>query len=86
MIGFVGPLTVSECGFPDFELIGVCEPHRGRGIGRALFHLCLQNFKQRGARLFELMTGPTNPAQKLYLDAGMSIVSIFVCLEKHLDD
>ena len=53
-------------------------------MGKALFYLCLEHFRQRGATLFELMTAPTNPAQKLYLDAGMRLVCVLVCHEKRL--
>ena len=84
VLGFVGPLTISGCGIPDFDLIAVTASERGRGVGKALFYLCLEHFRQRGARLFELMTAPTNPAQKLYLDAGMRLVCVLVCHEKRL--
>jgi GNAT superfamily N-acetyltransferase len=82
--GFVGPLTISGCGVPDFDLIAVTASERGRGVGKALFYLCLEDFRQRGATLFELMTAPTNPAQKLYLDAGMRLICVLVCHEKRL--
>lgn len=84
VVGFVGPLTVSKCGFADFAFIGVSETYRGRGIGKALFYLCLDNFQERGARAFELVTDSTNPAQKLYLDAGMRLVTVLLHLEKRL--
>ncbi len=84
VLGFVGPLTISGCGIPDFDLIAVTASERGRGVGKALFYLCLEHFRQRGATLFELMTAPTNPAQKLYLDAGMRLVCVLVCHEKRL--
>jgi GNAT superfamily N-acetyltransferase len=86
VLGLVGRLIVSGCGYPDFDLIAVSGPHRGRGIGKALFHICLENFQRRGGRIFELMTSPTNPAQKLYLDAGMRVVTTLVCLEKRLSE
>ena len=84
VLGFVGPLTISGCGIPDFDLIAVTASERGRGVGKALFYLCLEHFRQRGATLFELMTAPTNPAQKLYLDAGMRLLCVLVCHEKRL--
>ena len=84
VVGFVGPLSVSPCGVPDFDFIAVLEPCRRRGIGKALFHLALQDFRRREGTTFELMTAPANPAQKLYLDAGLRIVTTLVCLEKHL--
>ena len=82
--GFVGPLKVSVCGFADFCLIAGTAAQRGRGIGKSLYYLALHNFRQRGARIFELMTAPTNPAQKLYLDAGMQMVAVLVCHAKKL--
>ena len=84
VLGFVGPVMVSPCGFADFDFIGVTPEERGRGIGTSLFHLCLQQFKDREARLFELITSVTNPAQRLYLDAGLRLVAVLVCLEKPL--
>jgi ribosomal protein S18 acetylase RimI-like enzyme len=84
VVGFVGPLTVTGCGFADFCLIAVAEAERGRGIGKALYYLALSNFRERGACMLELMTGTTNPAQKLYLDAGMHMVGLLVCHDKRL--
>ena len=84
VVGFVGPLTVTPCGIPEFQLIAVLENERGRGMGKALFSLAMEHFAEHGATVMELMTGTDNPAQKLYFDAGFTHQRTFACMAKPL--
>lgn len=84
VLGFVGPLSVSPSGVPDFDFIAVSRRARGKGIGTALFTLALEHFARSGARVMELMTDPDNPAQKVYFRAGFGSQRVFACMVKDL--
>ena len=84
VIGFVGPLTVTGCGIPEFQMIAVAKSARRRGIGNALFSLSVQHFAERGATVMELMTDTDNPAQRIYFQAGFTDQTFFACFEKDL--
>jgi len=84
VVGFIGPLWVTPCGVPDFELIAVLERERGKGIGKALFALAMELAVQNGAKVMELMTGLDNPAQKIYFAAGFASQHVFACFSKDL--
>ena len=84
VVGFVGPLTVTPCGIPEFQLIAVLENRRGRGMGKALFSLAMEHFAERGATVMELMTDTDNPAQKVYFQAGFTHQRTFACMAKPL--
>lgn len=86
VLGFVGPLTVTPCGMPEFQMIAVRDRECGRGIGSVLFALAMQFFADHGATHMELMTGLDNPAQRIYFRTGFRTQRVFACLNRALAD
>ncbi|MFH0965282.1 MAG: GNAT family N-acetyltransferase [Planctomycetota bacterium] len=84
--GFVGAMWVTRCGIADFDLIAVASEERGKGIGTALFSLAVEHFAREGATVLELMTEPTNAAQKIYFEAGFRHPCFFASFQKELWD
>ena len=57
----------------EFRLLGVSDLARGKGIGRALVHACLDRARARGARAMVLTTQPTmRAAHRVYEDLGFT--------------
>ena len=87
VIGFTGPISVSEEGRGGFTGIGTHPEYRRRKIGKILFNLLCQEFKKRGADYIPLFTGLDNPAQEIYFSAGFKVKSLFdYNLIKHLSE
>jgi len=84
VVGFVGRLWVTPCDVADFDFITVDPAERGQGVGKALFCLAMEHFARQGVQVMELMTGPDNPAQKIYLHAGFDTHTYVACFEKDL--
>ena len=64
------------------ELLVVTGARRGEGIGRRLVETALRVFRDAGCAEASVSTGAENePAQKLYVDAGLTEASVL--LEKH---
>lgn len=83
-VGFAGPIRRQESGRGYFTGIGVNKEHEGHGLGTILFFLLCQEEKKVGARYMSLYTGKTNPAAKIYLQAGFHIVEEFAVMRKEL--
>ena len=71
IVGFTGPVDLPRSGRGWFT--GICtDPAYGRrGIATVLFNLLMAAFAAEGAQFSTLFTGQDNPAQKVYLAAGM---------------
>jgi ribosomal protein S18 acetylase RimI-like enzyme len=65
--GFVGP------DIPEVSM-GVSEAHRGRGIGSALLDAVIAQARSRGCPALSLSVAAGNPASRLYLRAGFTVV------------
>ena len=73
VIGFAGPIRVSDGGVGGFTGIGTHPDFRRRKIGMVLFNLRCAEFKERGATRNTLHTGLHNPAQEIYLGSGYRV-------------
>lgn len=68
-----------------FGPFGVAENQRGKGLGKILLHLTLEEMRQQGLHgAWFLWTGEETPAGKLYLQAGFDITRTFDILTKPL--
>lgn len=83
-VGFAGPIRRQESGRGYFTGIGVNKEHEGHGLGTILFFLLCQEEKKVGAQYMSLYTGNTNPAMKIYLQAGFRVVEEFAVMRKEL--
>ncbi len=83
-VGFAGPIRRQESGRGYFTGIGVNKEHEGYGLGTILFFLLCQEEKKVGAQYMSLYTGNTNPAARIYLQAGFHIVEEFAVMRKGL--
>lgn len=83
-VGFAGPIRRQESGRGYFTGIGVNKEHEGHGLGTILFFLLCQEEKKVEAGYMSLYTGKTNPAAKIYLQAGFHIVEEFAVMRKAL--
>jgi ribosomal protein S18 acetylase RimI-like enzyme len=83
-VGFAGPIRRQESGRGYFTGIGVNKEHEGHGLGTILFFLLCKEEKKVGAGYMSLYTGKTNPAAKIYLQAGFHIVEEFAVMRKEL--
>jgi ribosomal protein S18 acetylase RimI-like enzyme len=73
VVGFAGPIRVSDGGVGGFTGIGTHPDFRRRKIGMVLFNLMCAEFKKRGATRSTLHTGLNNPAQEIYLGSGYRV-------------
>lgn len=83
-VGFAGPISRQESGRGYFAGIGVNKEHEGHGLGTVLFYKLCQEEKSVGAEYMSLYTGETNPAGKIYLQAGFQTVQKFAVMRKPL--
>lgn len=83
-VGFAGPISRQESGRGYFTGIGVNKEHEGHGLGTILFYKLCQEEEKVGAQYMSLYTGATNPAAKIYLQAGFTIVEEFAIMRKIL--
>ncbi len=83
-VGFAGPIRRQESGRGYFTGIGVNKEHEGHGLGTILFYKLCEEEKKAGADYMSLYTGATNPAAKIYLQAGFKIVEEFAVMRKEL--
>lgn len=83
-VGFAGPISRQESGRGYFTGIGVNKEHEGHGLGTILFYKLCREEKNAGARYMSLYTGATNPAARIYLQAGFQIVEEFAVMRKIL--
>ncbi|MBU1020841.1 MAG: GNAT family N-acetyltransferase [Firmicutes bacterium] len=86
VIGFTGPLKVTEDNRGFFAGIGVLERYRGRKIGTYLFHKLCESLQEMNARYMTLYTGRNNPAKNIYMGAGFTVVTSFVTLKKSVKE
>lgn len=85
IVGFTGPVAKQKSGRGWFT--GICtDPlYGGMGIASVLFNLLMSEFIAQGADFCTLFTGRDNPAQKIYLRAGLRIVARFAVMSVSLD-
>lgn len=84
VIGFAGPLKVTEDGRGWFGGIGLLPNYRGQKIGKYLFgNLCFK-LKDIGARYMTLFTGRDNVARYIYEATGFQVKAHFVTMKKEL--
>jgi ribosomal protein S18 acetylase RimI-like enzyme len=83
-VGFAGPISKQESGRGYFTGIGVNKEHEGHGLGTILFYLLCQEEEKVGAEYMSLYTGVTNPAAKIYVQAGFHTVEEFAIMRKML--
>ncbi len=84
IVAFAGPLHVQESGRGYFAGIGVHSSCRNLGLGSLMFHTLCAALKDMGAGYMTLFTGETNPAGRIYKQAGFSIVKTWADMEKAL--
>lgn len=82
--GFTGPIHPEPTGRGYFAGIGVSPRYEHHGLGKLLFYTLCQEEKEAGARYMSLFTGETNPARRIYLEAGFQIARTFGVLIKEL--
>lgn len=71
--------------FDRFGPFGVAAGQRGKGLGKALLHVTLDEMKRQGAHdAWFLWTGETSPAGQLYRSAGFTVTRRFTILQKAL--
>lgn len=85
VVGYTGPLTISEEGRGMFCGIGVHTEYRQHGIGKIIFATMCKCHSENGASFMSLFTGTTNPARKIYEGAGFGIVRTFADMRKVLN-
>ncbi len=85
IVGFTGPVDRQKSGRGWFT--GICtDPlYAGKGIASVLFNLLLKEFIAQRADFCTLFTGRDNPAQRLYLRAGLRIMAHFAVLSIPLE-
>ncbi len=85
IVGFTGPVDKQKSGRGWFT--GICtDPlYSGRGIASVLFNLLMKEFIAEGADFCTLFTGRDNPAQKVYLRAGLRIAARFAVMSVTLE-
>jgi len=85
IVGFTGPVDRQKSGRGWFT--GICtDPlYAGKGIASVLFNLLMQAFIEQGASFCTLFTGRDNPAQRVYLRAGLEIVAHFAVMSIPLE-
>jgi len=85
IVGFTGPVDLQKSGRGWFT--GICtDPlYAGRGIASVLFNLLMQEFIAEKARFCTLFTGRENPAQRVYLRAGLKPVARFAVMSAPLE-
>ncbi len=74
-------------GIPErFGPFGVDESQRGKGLGKVLLYLCLDQMRAKGLHnAWFLWTGETSPAGQLYKRCGFTITRRFDVMRKVLD-
>jgi ribosomal protein S18 acetylase RimI-like enzyme len=80
VMGFAGPLIISDDFrgvFSGIELVGDV---RGLGLGKILFFTLCKTFQQMGAKYMSLFTGRNNAARFIYLNAGFKIAESFALM------
>lgn len=83
-VGFAGPVIRQPSGRGYFTGIGIHPAHEGKGLGSILFFRLCQEFKDRGTPYMSLYTGKENPAIKIYIKAGFTVVREFAVMRKEL--
>lgn len=84
IVGFTGPVARQKSGRGWFTGICTDPQYSGKGIASVLFHLLLEAFIAQGADFCTLFTGRDNPAQRIYLRAGLRIVARFAVMSTPL--
>lgn len=84
VVGFAGPIIVEADGRAFFCGIGVHPEHEGQGLGSVLFFRMVEAFQAAGAHYITLFTGSTNPALRIYQQAGFTIEKQFSILRREL--
>lgn len=82
--GFTGPVYPEKTGRGYFAGIGVAPQYERHGLGTLLFYRLLEREKEAGAKYMSLFTGESNPAKRIYLDAGFRVVRTFGVMLKEL--
>ncbi|HIT33952.1 MAG TPA: GNAT family N-acetyltransferase [Candidatus Faecousia intestinigallinarum] len=82
--GFTGPIYPEATGRGYFAGIGVAPQFERHGLGSLLFYRLCRQEKAAGAKYMSLFTGEENPAQKIYLGAGFTIVRRFGVMLKEI--
>ncbi|WP_334071455.1 MULTISPECIES: GNAT family N-acetyltransferase [Paenibacillus] len=80
--GFAGPVIREEKGRGFFAGIGVHPAHEGHGLGSVLFFKLCEAFQQIGTDYMSLFTGMTNPAMRIYEQAGFRKVKTFAVMRR----
>lgn len=82
--GFAGPVIRQPRGRGYFTGIGIHPDHEGKGLGSILFFKLCQEFKNIDTSYMSLYTGTMNPAIKIYLKAGFTVVREFAVMRREL--
>ncbi len=84
VIGYTGPLSLSEEKRGFFCGIGVHTEYRSHGIGKALFSELCAGLQNMGAEYMSLFTGENNTARFVYESTGFELVGKFSCMRKDI--
>ena len=82
--GFTGPIFPEPSGRGYFSGIGVAPRYEHHGLGTLLFYRLCAREKEAGARYMSLFTGETNPAARIYREAGFTGLRTFAVMIKEL--
>lgn len=82
--GFTGPVEVQRSGRGKFSGIGVDSKHQGLGIGKVLFFMLCQAFKNEGAKFMSIFTGLENNAKRMYDAAGFKVIKTWAVFRKEI--
>lgn len=82
LVGFAGPVIRQDNGRGFFAGIGVDAKHEGHGLGSVLFFRLCEAFKNIDTEYMSLFTGLTNPAIRIYDNAGFQRVKPFAVMRR----
>ncbi len=85
IVGWTGPLYVTDDFKGSFGGIGIDPLERGHGLGKMLFLKLCETLKEMGAIYMTLFTGSDNIAKYIYQDAGFHKVASFTIMRKELN-
>jgi len=80
VMGFAGPLLISDDFRGVFSGIELLNNVRGLGLGKILFNNLCYTLAQMGAHYMTLFTGRENAAKFIYLNAGFKVAESFALM------
>ena len=82
--GWVGAIYNEKDGRGHIDGIEIHEDVKGRGLGKALFNVYVNESKKNKAKYMTFYTNRDNIARNIYTSAGFEIVQSFAIMEKKI--